>query len=415
MDIECSRTFLPKQRLILETTKRFPFYSGAFGAGKTLLGCHKTIKECLENPHSVWLCASQTYPQLRDTVLATFMQEVNLLQRLFDDVNTNINLIKDFNKTELKLVFFNGSVVLFRSCEDYSKFKSLNLDGFFVDEPADISQEVFNMLQGRLRGRHTKHHFGILAGNPSNRSSWLYELFFLHPPSNDYFVVQTSSYDNIFLPEGYIKSLEESYDEDWTRRFLKGEWFNFEGLIYPEFNHFVHVKDFSETRFCYTEYFAGFDFGYRNPFCLLVIARDSDDNLIVLEELYRKELTNSEIASEAQEVLRKYADNFHVIWCDPSSPAMIEEFCKYVSCGAANNDVMSGIGKVKSLLKQNRLFVDSGCVNLIRELEGYRYEKNEKDGEFCERPLKRDDHAVDALRYAIMGSGEKTDTYFKLG
>ena len=142
MDIECSRTFLPKQKLILETDKRFPFYSGGFGAGKTLLGCHKVIKECLENPGSVWLCASQTYPQLRDTVLVTFMQEVNLLQKKFDDSNAYINLIKDFNKTELKLVFYNDSTVLFRSCDDYSKFKSLSISGFFVDEPADISIDV---------------------------------------------------------------------------------------------------------------------------------------------------------------------------------------------------------------------------------------------------------------------------------
>ena len=73
--VECAREFLPKQRLILETKHRFPFYSGAFGAGKTLLGCHKVIKECLENPGSNWLCASQTYPQVRDTVLKTFLED----------------------------------------------------------------------------------------------------------------------------------------------------------------------------------------------------------------------------------------------------------------------------------------------------------------------------------------------------
>jgi len=272
------------------------------------------------------------------------------------------------------------------------------------------------MLQGRLRGHHTKHHFGVLAGNPSTKNSWLYGLYFKHRPSDDYLAVQTSTYDNTFLQESYIKSMEEAYDDDWKRRYLKGEWFDFSGLIFSEFNRDLHIKDFSETRFTYKEYFAGFDFGYRNPCCLLVIARDSDDNLIVLEEFYKKELTNSEISSQIQEVLKNYTNNFSTIWCDPSSPAMIAEFCKYINSQAANNDVLDGISTVKSLIKQNRLFVDSSCINLIRELDNYRYEKNEKGGEFCERPLKRDDHAVDALRYAIMGSGEKmSDVPFRLG
>ena len=119
--VECPREFLRKQRLILEAKHRFPLYSGAFGAGKTLLGCHKIIKGCLENPRSVALCASQTYPQLRDTVVKTFFEELELLQQRFNDADCNIILIKFWNKTEYKLTLFNDSVVLFRSFEDYSK------------------------------------------------------------------------------------------------------------------------------------------------------------------------------------------------------------------------------------------------------------------------------------------------------
>ena len=405
--VECPRELLPKQRLILETKHRFPLYSGAFGAGKTLLGCHKIIKECLENPRSVALCASQTYPQLRDTVVKTFFEELELIQESFNDADCNIILIKSWNKTEYKLTLFNNSVVIFRSCEDYSKFKSLNLDFFFIDEPVDVSEDVFYMLQGRLRGRHTKYHFGVLCGNPTNQSSWLYRLFFMNPPSNDYFVVQTSSYDNMFLPDDYVKSLEDAYDEDWTRRYLKGEWFNFEGLVYQEFERDIHVKDFSSTRCCYEEYFGGFDYGFRNPFCFLVIARDSDDNLIVLDELYQDGLTNSEIAIKARELVKPYSDNFCCVFADPSMPAVIEEMNRLgIYCDPGNNDVLSGISVVKNHLKNHSLLIDKNCVNLIREIESYRYEKNTYGRNYSERPVKKDDHAVDALRYALMGVGD---------
>lgn len=405
--VECPRMFLPKQRWILETKCRFPFYSGAFGAGKTLLGCHKIIKGCLENPRSVALCASQTYPQLRDTVVKTFFEELGLLQERFNDAGCNIVLVKSWNKTEYKLTLFNDSVVLFRSCEDFSKFKSLNLDFFFIDEPVDVSEDVFYMLQGRLRGRHTKFHFGVLCGNPTNRSSWLYDLFFQNTPSDDYMVVQTSSYDNVFLPEGYIVSLEDAYDDDWTRRYLKGEWFNFEGLVYQEFQRGVHIGDFSSTRCCYEEYFGGFDYGFRNPCCFLILARDSDGNLIVLEELYQAGLTNAEIARKIGEIVEPYLVNFRCVFTDPSMPAIIEEINQHgVRCESGDNDVIGGISLVKNHLKQQDLFIDKNCVNLIRELESYRYEKDVHGRNYSERPLKKDDHAVDALRYALMGTGD---------
>jgi phage terminase large subunit len=91
-------------------------------------------------------------------------------------------------------------------------------------------------------------------------------------------------------------------------------------------------------------------------------------------------------------------------------PAAIEEIGRLVRCVAGDNDVAGGIGRVKSLLKQKRLFIDRSCVNLIRELESYHYEKEGRGQEFCETPAKRDDHAVDSLRYCLfqkeMGTGD---------
>ncbi len=410
VDVPCPRVFLPKQRLILETEKRFPFYSGAFGAGKTILGCHKVIKEVLEYPGSVWLCASQTYPQLRDTVLTTFLQELELMQKAFDGAGAGVELIKDYNRTELKITLYNGSVVLFRSCEDFSKFKSLNLDGFFLDEPTDVSQDVFNMLQGRLRGHHTKHHFGVLCGNPANRNCWLYSLFFEHPPSGDYFVVTTSSYDNSFLPVGYVQSLEQSYDADWTRRYLKGEWFTMEGLIYSEFDRDVHVGDFGGRVF--NEYRAGLDYGFRNPSCLLVVGVDGDDNFYVVLEFYKSGLTISELAGCIRDVVAPFVGNFREICADPSMPAAIEEIGRLVRCVAGDNDVVAGISRIKTLLRQHRLFIDRGCVHLIKELEGYHYEKVKGRDDVSELPVKRDDHAVDSLRYCLFQKECGTGDFF---
>jgi hypothetical protein len=51
--------------------------------------------------------------------------------------------------------------------------------------------------------------------------------------------------------------------------------------------------------------------------------------------------------------------------------------------------------------------VDPSCMNLIREFTAYRFERKSRTalGGVPERPVKRDDHTVDAVRYACMTYG----------
>ena len=64
-----------------------------------------------------------------------------------------------------------------------------------------------------------------------------------------------------------------------------------------------------------------------------------------------------------------------------------------------NKDILSGISQVKSFLKnidgKTRLYIFSSCKNLIQEFKTYRW-----NGE--DSPIKKDDHALDELRYYIM-------------
>jgi hypothetical protein len=64
-----------------------------------------------------------------------------------------------------------------------------------------------------------------------------------------------------------------------------------------------------------------------------------------------------------------------------------------------NKDVLSGISKVKTYLKNiegtTKLYIFSCCTNLIREMKTYRW--NGYDS-----PIKKDDHCLDELRYYIM-------------
>jgi len=98
-------------------------------------------------------------------------------------------------------------------------------------------------------------------------------------------------------------------------------------------------------------------------------------------------------------------------YCDPSEPANIEEMrAAGLHALAADNAVTEGIQKVKARLVdagdgRPRLTVAPGCVNTVAEFESYCW-KESRTGEYKDEPEKTSDHAMDALRYAMMGSGD---------
>lgn len=403
MEIIAPRQLLPKQQQVMEALKhhKFILYSGAFGAGKTILLCNAIITQALQYPKSRWLIGCQTYPMLRDTVIHTFFEELELYQQALQSKGINVILTRAWNKSETIWHAYNGSEILFRSCEEPSKFKSLNLDGFGLDEPVDIDENIFLMLQGRLRGLAVPNQIGLLTGNPAGYNNWVYQYFFGEKKRSGYHAIETSTYDNIFLPSQYIKSMEESYDSDYTRRYLQGKWGDFEGLIYKDFNRGRHVGEYNGENFKY--FISGYDDGYRNPACFLVAGMDSDNKLTILHEYFQADRTNDEIAQDIKPLYIRY--NIHKIFCDPSGLNAIETFKRngLRALDADNSRIgcNSGISKLKSLFKQDMIHIDKHCKNLISELESYRYEKDKTTGNYNEEPVKKDDHAVDALRYLV--------------
>jgi len=397
--IPCPRKFLPKQKRVLDASGKHKYilYSGAFGAGKTFLICHFIIRECLKYPRSLWFFGSQTVPMLRDTILRTFLEEMDLYQRAFNDAGIEITLEKQFRSNTMSYKFYNDSEILFRSCDVPSKFKSLNLDGFALDEPVDISEEVFKMLQGRLRANHTPHHMGIMAGNPAGKTNWVYQRFFEHA-TDDYYVVQTSTYDNVFLPGDYIPSLESSYDSEYKKRYLKGEWGSFEGLIFSDFSYDKHVGNYKDRECKY--HIAGYDDGYRNPACLLTLGIDNDNTVFVKDEVYVSGLTSTDLCEIIYEKNKEY--NYQRIYSDPSAINIIELMRqKHLRVELADNDIDSGVAKMKSMFRNNLIYIDRSCVNLAKELESYRYNKDSDRKNKDEKPIKKDDHAVDSFRYGV--------------
>ena len=94
--------------------------------------------------------------------------------------------------------------------------------------------------------------------------------------------------------------------------------------------------------------------------------------------------------------------NPDAVYVDPSAAGYIDDLRRMgYRVKKANNDVLEGIGRVTDVLAHG-FTIDPSCVNTIAEFESYRYPEGGKQ-DHIDKPLKENDHALDALRYAIMG------------
>lgn len=180
-----------------------------------------------------------------------------------------------------------------------------------------------------------------------------------------------------------------------------------EGLVYP-FDERFHVRE-PPPNLRFREFIVGQDHGWSDPGVLLrggVQGHGEDAALWLLEESYQSEVPNHIWNERA----KKWAGA--TFWPDPSRPDRINDLRMMgLTVGETDNDILAGVSRVANLLFKRqtegaeptcRLYIHPRCVNTIREMGLYRRKKN-TDGTFDELPLDKHNHAMDALRYMVVG------------
>jgi len=405
--------FLPKQLRVF-TLCQFAdcvLYSGAFRAGKTLVLANVSIKTCIDNPGCVGLLGALVDSMARDVILGTLVQQLDLYQEAIDRMLTprglSYKIIEQVNRTQGKMEvrFTNGSKIYIRPCDDERKLAGRTIDFFGLDEAVDMDETIFTQLIGRKSGTgNLGHKFGLLTTNPGAENHWIYKYFFTDPQPN-FEAVETTTYDNVLLPDykSYINSLERVYDSDWINRYLDGKWGAFSGQIFKEFNLERHTGQYIAGGMKFPKYIAGVDYGMRSPTCIVVFGISDYNKMYAVEEFYQSDISARDTAKRLQDLNNKY--NFDSVYIDPTAADLVTQAYNLdVPCGTmkgntpvslADNDVAKSISKLKSFFKKDVIFFDKTCVNTIKQFQSYRYKKD------TEQPFKKDDHAVDAVRYAI--------------
>lgn len=405
---------LPKQLEWHNSKARYKCLIGGFGSGKTKAGIWECIDLSIRYPNNFGLICRKRSVDLRDTTQKMFMDECPK------------DLIKEYIKTERRIVFINNSQIIFRGVDEEEKRRGLNLGFFYIDEASEVSEEIFVMLQGRLRLERVPEHYGLLTSNPPNIDHWIYK-YFVEKQDKNYFLIKMSTYDNSFLPADYVENLKRDYPESWVKRYLEGE-FGFAQKGTPVFKGFSENMHVAELNYMPGKpVLRGWDFGFHRPACVFVQI-DNDDRVCILREI----LGNNEYLMEFSEKVIKLSNYWFPNatfedYCDPAGIQKTDKSAKTsidilkdkgINPRFRKLPVNAGITliqkKISSLIGDKPgLLVNKQCRILIEAFMGGYYYDNEKD-----EPYKDGfyEHLVDALRYIFnyVYGVEKKDIDFKI-
>ncbi len=305
-------------------------------------------------------------------------------------------------------VFGGTSRIAFKSCEaGREKFQGTSLDFVWFDEepPRDVYEECRMRVLDRCG-----HIFGTMT--PLKGLTWVYDEIYLNDKQSEEVWFEFMEWaDNPYLSEKEITALAETMSESALESRRYGRFQSGGGLVYPEFSEENVIEPFAVPEQWQDK--LSIDPGLNNPLSCHWYAVDGDGNVYVVAEHYEAKRDVVYHAERIKEICRSLGwkkDRFGNISALMDSAAnqrtlsgqrtVAELFCEQgiTAETRVNKDLYTGINRVKSYLKPcgqaPRLYIFSCCVNMIREIKGYFWGNGDN-------PVKRDDHAMDELRYYL--------------
>jgi len=362
-----------------ENSEILLLYGGA-GSGKSYSTAIWLLEKALKERNKRFLITRKTLPSLK----------VSCLQ-LFRELLSKYNLSYEFNKSELEMVI-NTNQILFKSLDNADKIKSAEFNYIWAEEATELTHQDYLQLRLRLRRKNDLNNQIITTFNPIDQFHWLKTKVLDREKVSSF---QSNYKMNPFLSREYIEQLEglAEVDENYYRIYALGEWGVLKNLIYSNWDTVTVLPE------DYDEIIYGLDFGYINP-TVLVEIRLKENEAWVQELIYQSRLTNSDLI----ELLKMKVDKNAQIYADSSEPQRIEEIYQAgFNVYSSEKDVSFGINRVK----QYKMHILEDSVNLIKEIRSYKW-KEDKEGRILEEPVKFNDHAMDAMRYAL-ASLQKTN------
>lgn len=411
----------PKQLCSLkESTARVNIWEGSVRSGKTIASLLRwLIYVSTSTVRGELIVVSRTRDSAARNVFAPLMDPT-----LFGSISAHVSYTSGaaYGYILGRRVWVLGS----SDVRSENVLRGLTCAGAYVDEITLLKEDFFTQLLNRLwEGAQL---FGTT--NPDSPAHWFRAFLDRCEPGHRQFLPDWRVWkflldDNPMLSEERKAAIRRENVGLFFRRNVLGEWVAAEGAIFDTFDpkpgagHVVAWADLPPMQQLIA---VGIDYGVTNPTAALLLGLTEEydewgnleprlafiDEYFFDSKLEQRKLAPSELATALGEWLAephlppggpKLTPHYLIL--DPSATGLrVEMQQQGLNSVNADNEVVYGIRTMSSLVAAKRVIISDRCPNLIREMPGYSWDpKATLKGE--DKPMKVNDHATDAARYAI--------------
>jgi len=388
-------TLTDAQKKVAKDTHRFRVVNAGRRSGKTHLAVEEIIGKAVAERGRTITYIAPTFRQARDIAWEKMKERY---EPLLDDVNES--------RLQIRVKTQDGgtSMIKLESWEKVESLRGQSFDFVVMDEVA-MYTDFWMYWHEVVRPTLTDTQADALFISTPKGFNHFYDLYNLEAEDDNFSSFHFTTYDNPHIPKEEVNEAREELTQNRFAQEYMADFRKQEGLVYKEFQRDRHIYDNDTRHPQWIDTLAGVDFGFNNPAAVLEIKKDQDGGYWVENEWYKQRKTNEQIIEYAQSFNPEY------VYPDPSEPDRIKEMDdKGLYTMEVNNDVSAGINRVRELFNQGRIHIHKRCRNLISELETYHYPDDARKGKIdrseYEKPVKENDHAVDALRYALFMNSE---------
>lgn len=373
LNLQASKIFQKNWECLNDSTTRYIINEGGTRSSKSWSILQCLIVYALKNKTSISIIR-QSFPALRGSIMRDFFEIIYDLE-LYSE--------KNHNKTEHIYKFDNGSTIEFFSTDSEQKIRGRKRDILYCNEANELSYDIF--LQ--LKIRTTQKIF--IDYNPSDSTHFIYDVI----KENDCKLIKSTYKDNPFLSDIQIKEIERliDADEQYYRVYVLGERPIATTRIYSHFKKYHTLPEYKEVTW-------GLDLGYNDPTVLIKTYWINPNQVYVEQVIYESKLTTNDLINKLKDIVPKN----QIIFCD-HRPEVIEEIKRSgFNIKNATKNITQGINSLKSM----EVFVDENSLDIWKEYKMYSWKS--KGDTVLDEVVDINNHAMDAIRYAIHSHKQKT-------
>jgi len=383
---------------------------GGSSSGKSVAAAQRCVMD-VANGGRNYLCIRH----VKNTIKTSIFNEIVKAISMF-----SMTAFFNVNKSDFVITCKNEYQILFAGLDDVQKVKSITpekgvLTDILVEEATEIEIGDLKQLRKRLRGKCHVVKRMLFLFNPIMLEHWIHQMFFKNwDDSKTYYndgrisIMKTTYKDNLrFLEQDDIDELEDETDKYYYDVYTLGNWGVLGNLIFKNWE----VRDLRSEKIIvmdgknekevslldtFDNYKNGQDFGFSSdPAATVRTHYDKMRKTIyITDEIYMREMTNDILGKEVKELIgREY------IRCDSAEPKSIMDFRRMdinaLHARKGKDSVNFGI----DWLQRQKIVIDVRCQNAKNEFQQYKW-KEDKDGNVLKVPVDKNNHIIDALRYA---------------